>query len=86
MRSYVDRSPRNPWLQAATVAAPTLLVYGRRDRLVALSTAHRAAATFPDNRLVVLDDVGHVAQIEAAPVVAAAVLELLSEVGEPLRA
>ncbi|HVF20710.1 MAG TPA: alpha/beta fold hydrolase [Mycobacteriales bacterium] len=84
VRSYVDRSPRNLWLQAAQVKSPTLLIYGRRDRLVALSTATRAAATFPHNRLLVLDDVGHVAQIEAAPVVAAAVLELLAEVGEPL--
>ena len=86
VRSYVDRSPRNLWAQAAQVTAPTLLIYGRRDRLVALSTATRAAATFPRNRLLVLDDVGHVAQIEAAPVVAEAVLALLAEVGEPLSA
>ena len=86
VRCYVDRSPRNLWVQAAQVQAPTLLVYGRQDRLVALSTATRAAATYPDNRLLVLDDIGHVAQIEAAPVVAEAVVRLLAEIGEPLRA
>jgi pimeloyl-ACP methyl ester carboxylesterase len=86
IRCYVDRSPRNLWAQAAQVTAPTLLVYGRRDRLVAVSTAARAAATFPDNRLLMLDTVGHVAMIEAAPVVAEAVLALLSDVGESLTA
>lgn len=83
IRCYVDRSPRNLWAQAALVQAPTLLVYGRRDRLVALSTATRAAATYPDNRLLILDEIGHVAQIEAPAVVAAAVLDLLGEVDRP---
>ncbi len=86
IRCYVDRSPRNLWAQAAQVKAPTLLIYGGRDRLVALSTATRAAATFPDSRLVTLDAVGHVAMIEAATVVAEAVLQFLAEDGVSLTA
>ena len=67
------------WRQAARVAAPTLLVWGAQDRLVDVSLAPRAARTFPDARLLVLDDVGHVAQMERPDLVARAFLGLLEE-------
>ena len=80
MAAYLrpDRWPL--WRLAARVQAPTLLVYGLRDRLVDPRTAPRAARTFPDNRLVVLPDSGHVSQMEHPGVVAAAVRRLLDEV------
>ncbi|WP_307874781.1 alpha/beta fold hydrolase [Frankia nepalensis] len=50
----------------AAVTAPTLLVHGRRDRLVPVAAARRAAARRPDWRVEVLDDCGHLPQLEAA--------------------
>jgi pimeloyl-ACP methyl ester carboxylesterase len=46
------------------VRAPTLIVAGRHDRLVRLAAARALAAERPDWRLEVLDDVGHVPQLE----------------------
>ena len=67
------------WQQAARVQAPTLLVWGDRDRLVDVSLAPRAAQTFPDARLLVLPGVGHVAQMERPDLVARAFVGLLEE-------
>ena len=67
------------WARAATVEPPVLLVWGAKDRLVDVALAPRAAATFPDARLLVLHDVGHVAQMERPEVVARAFLGMLDE-------
>jgi pimeloyl-ACP methyl ester carboxylesterase len=61
------------------VQAPTLLVWGALDRLVDVTLAPRAAATFPDARLLVLPEVGHVAQMERPHLVARAVLGMLED-------
>jgi pimeloyl-ACP methyl ester carboxylesterase len=70
-----DRWPL--WRLAARVTAPTLLVYGLRDKLVDPGTSGRAARTFPDNRLVLLPDSGHVSQMEHPGLVAGAIRGLL---------
>jgi pimeloyl-ACP methyl ester carboxylesterase len=59
------------------VQAPTLLIYGLRDKLVDPRTSARAARTFPRSNLLVLPDSGHVAQMEHPQVVAAAVRKFL---------
>lgn len=64
------------WRQAARVQAPTLVVWGDRDRLVSPRLAARTAATIPGARLLMLPGVGHVAQMEAPDAVADAVGEL----------
>lgn len=61
---YAQRGRRNLWRQAAVVAAPTVLIWGRHDRLVHPDVGRRAVTTFPDARLVVLEDAGHVAMME----------------------
>lgn len=61
------------WSVAARVQAPTLVVWGDRDRLVAPRLARRTAATLRRGRLLMLPGVGHVAQIEAPDAVARAV-------------
>lgn len=61
------------WRTAARVPVPTLVVWGDRDRLVHPRLAARTAHTFPDGRLLMLDGVGHIAQIETPDRVAAAV-------------
>lgn len=77
--SYLARGDRAVWQQAARVQAPTLLVWGDRDRLVDVALAPRALRTFPDARLLVLPGVGHVAQMERPDLVARAFLGLLEE-------
>lgn len=64
------------WAQAARVRAPSLVVWGDRDRLVSPRLAARTAAVLPDSRLLMLPGIGHVAQIEAPHAVAEAVGEL----------
>jgi pimeloyl-ACP methyl ester carboxylesterase len=61
------------WSVASRVQAPTLVVWGERDRLVAPRLAARTAAAIRGSRLMVLPGVGHVAQIEAPEAVARAV-------------
>ncbi|MGW0588081.1 alpha/beta fold hydrolase [Streptosporangium sp. NPDC002607] len=61
---YFRRGETNLWRQAAQVTAPTLVVHGRHDRLVNPRMAARAGRTFPQVKLVLLPDAGHVAQME----------------------
>ncbi|GAA3391238.1 alpha/beta hydrolase [Streptomyces roseoviridis] len=67
------------WRQAERVLAPTLLVYGARDRLVSFRMARRAAAAFRGSRLLTLPDAGHVAMMEYPEAVAAAARELITD-------
>lgn len=68
------------WRTAAAVRAPTLVIGGRQDRLVDIRVAPQAAWVIPDSRLLLLDGVGHVAQMEVPRLVARAVVALLDEV------
>jgi pimeloyl-ACP methyl ester carboxylesterase len=78
VNSYLDRGPRRLWQQAPTVAVPTLVIYGERDRLVASRVAVRAQTTIPDAALLRLPHVGHVAHLEVPTAVASALRELLA--------
>ena len=62
--TYLHRGPVSLWAAAAQVRVPTLLVYGLKDKLVDPRTSARAARTYPNARLVLLRDSGHVAQME----------------------
>jgi pimeloyl-ACP methyl ester carboxylesterase len=83
--AYLQPGDRSLWRLAARVAAPTLIVWGRDDRLVPVRYAPRTARTIPDSRLVLLDGVGHTAQMEAPEPVARAVLRLLRETAAAAR-
>ncbi|MFD3664170.1 alpha/beta fold hydrolase [Streptomyces sp. NPDC058659] len=69
------------WRQAERVLAPTLLVYGGRDQLVAYRMARKAAAAFRGSRLLTLPEAGHVAMMEYPETVAQAARELIAEDG-----
>jgi pimeloyl-ACP methyl ester carboxylesterase len=71
--AYLHHGPVSLWEAAGQVRAPTLLVYGLKDKLVDPRTSARAARTYPDARLVLLPDCGHVAQMEHPDEVARAV-------------
>jgi pimeloyl-ACP methyl ester carboxylesterase len=62
--TYMDRGPERPWALAGWVQAPTLLVYGRQDKLVDPRAAHRATRAFANAHVMVIPDSGHVAQME----------------------
>jgi pimeloyl-ACP methyl ester carboxylesterase len=77
--AYTLGGQHNLWRQAERVLAPTLLVYGGRDRLVSFRMAGRAGRAFRNSRLLTLPDSGHVAMLEHPDAVARAVRELLDE-------
>jgi pimeloyl-ACP methyl ester carboxylesterase len=80
-RSYTVAGPRSLWRRAAQIQAPTLVVWGDRDKLVPVQLAARTAASIPDSRLLVLPDIGHTAQLETPEMTARAVLALLEDAG-----
>ncbi|MQA27102.1 MAG: alpha/beta fold hydrolase [Micromonosporaceae bacterium] len=81
LRSYLPGSD-SLWRLAARVTAPTLVIWGRQDRLVDVGLAPRVAGAIDDSRLLIIDQVGHVAQMERPREVARAVLGLLDEVAD----
>lgn len=79
VNAYTLGGQHNLWRQAERVLAPTLLVYGGRDRLVSFRKAQRAARAFRESRLVTLPDAGHVAMMEYPETVATAFRDLLRD-------
>jgi pimeloyl-ACP methyl ester carboxylesterase len=69
---------RPAWREAARITAPTLVIYGHDDRLVDARMAGRAAHAFPNARIVVMPDTGHVAHMEHPRLVAAEIGVLLA--------
>jgi len=74
---FLRKGRHSPWRDAARVVAPTLVIYGQRDRLVDPRAAGRAAHMFREARIVVLPRTGHVAQMERPDLVAAEIGILL---------
>ena len=62
---------------APAVTAPTLLVVAERDGIAPLPAQHALGGRFPDARLVVVPDVGHLAHYEAPAAVARAIAEFV---------
>lgn len=77
--AYTLGGQHSLWRQAERVLAPTLLVYGGRDRLVSFRMARRASLAFHGSRLLTLPEAGHVAMMEYPEAVARAFRELLHE-------
>ena len=48
----------------AKITAPTLVIHGRNDVLIELSSSQRMAAAIPNAKLIVYPNVGHLPQIE----------------------
>ena len=67
---FLRKGRHSAWRDAARVAAPTLVIYGSRDRVVDARAAGRAAHLFKDARVVVLPRTGHVAHMEHPQTVA----------------
>jgi pimeloyl-ACP methyl ester carboxylesterase len=79
LRAYLPGA-NSMWKIAGRITAPTLVIGGRYDRLVDIRVAPVVAELIPDSRLLILDRVGHVAQMEQPMLVARGMLALLREV------
>jgi pimeloyl-ACP methyl ester carboxylesterase len=64
-------APFSLWRAAGQVTAPSLVLFGRDDRLVHPRLADRAARVFRDASVQVLPETGHLAQMERPGLVAA---------------
>lgn len=72
------REPLNE--QLPQLAVPTLIVWGRQDRLIDVSCADVMAASIPNNRCVVFDNAGHIPMIERPAATAAAHVQLMEAI------
>ncbi|WP_199441434.1 alpha/beta fold hydrolase [Umezawaea beigongshangensis] len=81
-RSWFVPRARSLWTVAPRVSAPSLVVWGTRDRLVSVRKAPRTASLLPRGRLLVLPGTGHVAQMERPVTVARAVLGMWESVDD----
>jgi pimeloyl-ACP methyl ester carboxylesterase len=76
LRAYLPGSG-SLWQVARRITAPTLVIGGTLDRLVDTRVAPQVARTVRDSRLLLLEGVGHVAQMEVPELVARAVVAML---------
>jgi pimeloyl-ACP methyl ester carboxylesterase len=60
------------------IAVPTLVVWGREDQWLPVSQAERLAAAIPDARLKLVDDAGHLIQLDQPIALATALQEWLA--------
>lgn len=67
------------WATLRAIKAPTLVIWGDTDQLVAPDLAPYVAAAIPDSRLLVMPDVGHTAMMEMPEETARAVLALAED-------
>ena len=60
MERLRDWRPGEGAERIASIRTPTLIIWGRRDRLIPLSVGEHFGRTIPGSRLVIFDDLGHV--------------------------
>ncbi len=61
------------------LSAPTLILWGRHDRVIDVSCAEVMAQTIPENRCIVFEDTGHVPMLECPAEASRIHLEFLGE-------
>lgn len=66
-----------------TISVPTLIVWGRDDRVIPLAIGRMLNEAIPDSRLVILDEAGHVPQEEKPDETIAAILKFLKDLNSP---
>ncbi len=62
-----------------TIDQPTLILWGRQDRLIPLTVGERFDADIPDSELIVWDSLGHVPQEEAPEETVEPVIQFLDK-------
>ncbi len=76
MRSYLRPGRWSFATAARSITAPTLVIWGTRDRLVDVRLARRTTELFRNSRLLVVPGSGHVAQMEHPELTARAMAAL----------
>lgn len=71
---------RSTWTAMRTISAPTLVLWGDTDRLVAADLAGFVGAAIPKARVLMLADIGHTAMMEDPETSARALFGLLEDV------
>src|SRR5215475_12596482 len=72
--------------QAAALDVPTLVLSGRRDRLITPTLAERLGALIPGSRLHIVDGAGHMLPLEAADRVNREIVAFVESLAAPLPA
>jgi pimeloyl-ACP methyl ester carboxylesterase len=85
VNAYTLGGQHSLWRQAERVLAPTLLVYGVRDKLVSVRMSRRASRAFRDSRLLTIPGSGHVAMMEHPYLVDRAFRDLRDEIAARAR-
>jgi pimeloyl-ACP methyl ester carboxylesterase len=70
------------WRLAKQIECPTLVVWGKQDRVIDVRQAPPTALAIPDSRLLILDRTGHVAMMERPQAVARAMAAMFDEAEE----
>lgn len=74
---------RHGWATMRKITAPTLVLWGDSDKLVAPDLAPYVAAAIPDSRLSVMDNVGHTAMMEDPVATARVMVALFDDAADP---
>lgn len=80
-RVWLARGQSSVWSALRSVTAPSLVVWGDKDKVISARKAQRTARTLRNGTLLMLPEVGHVAQMEQPTAVAQAVLDLWRSAG-----
>ena len=64
LRSEQRRGEEQPIAPLGDITAPTLVVWGERDRIVPVAHAHRFHADLPGSELTIYEAIGHAPQLE----------------------
>jgi pimeloyl-ACP methyl ester carboxylesterase len=76
--SLCEELQRRQWNdELDRLAAPTLIIWGRHDRLIDVSCTEIMRARIPNNHCVVFEDAGHIPMLECPAEAAAVHLEHL---------
>ncbi|MCC3762864.1 alpha/beta fold hydrolase [Glycomyces sp. TRM65418] len=70
------------WRLAKKIACPTLVIWGKQDKVIDVRLAPPTALAIPDSRLLILNRTGHVAMMEHPHTVARAMVALLDDASE----
>jgi pimeloyl-ACP methyl ester carboxylesterase len=65
------------------ISCPTLIVWGEKDSVVSVEDAHEYERLIPGSEKVVMEDTGHVSQLERPVVFNRTLLEFLAKAEEP---
>ncbi len=79
LRGQRKRVLRELHRQMTDIAAPTLILWGSRDRAVPVSHAYAAQALIPNSQVRIMDGCGHIPQVERPQEFSQLVLDFLSE-------